>query len=172
MLLEGLILVIDDEFPNRVYLRKLLQKRGCTVLLASNGEEALQLAQERLPDVILVDVVMVGMDGFEVCRRLKANKSTASIPAIMVTAKTSIDDLEKGFEYGASDYIRKPFNPRELLARVKTALALKNAQDKLLQWQAADVESAQIGRGPAAESAGCEPAVYRRDDCAQGQPAL
>ena len=132
--LSGRILVVDDELPNRLYLRKLLEKRGCEVFDVADGESAIVMASETVPDLILVDVVMPGMDGFELCGLLRDQSRTANIPVIMVTAKSRVDDLETGFERGAVDYIRKPFNPRELVLRVGNALALKKSNDKLTVW--------------------------------------
>jgi sigma-B regulation protein RsbU (phosphoserine phosphatase) len=132
--LSGRVLVVDDELPNRLYLRKLLEKRGCKVFDADDGPTAMAIAFKKVPDLILVDVMMPEMDGFELCGRLRNEPRTASIPVIMVTAKSRIEDIETGFELGAMDYIRKPFNPRELVLRVGNALALKKSNDELTIW--------------------------------------
>jgi sigma-B regulation protein RsbU (phosphoserine phosphatase) len=132
--LPGRVLVVDDELPNRVYLRKLLEAREYEVFDAADGEAALEAALRIQPDLILVDVVMQGMDGFELCGKLRAEVRTANIPLIMVTAKSDIEDIETGFERGAMDYIRKPFNPRELMVRVGNAIALKQSNDALEIW--------------------------------------
>jgi len=132
--LSGRVLVVDDELPNRLYIRKLLETRGCTVFDADSGTAAIETALQRVPDLILVDVMMPDMDGFELCARLRQEARTARIPIIMVTAKSRIEDIETGFELGAMDYIRKPFNPRELLLRVGNALALKKSNDELSIW--------------------------------------
>ncbi len=132
--LSGRVLVVDDELPNRLYLRKLLEARGCDVLDASSGASALELAIKKQPDLILVDVMMPEMDGFELCGKLRDEPCTRQIPVIMVTAKSRIEDIETGFELGAMDYIRKPFNPRELILRVGNALALKHSNDELSMW--------------------------------------
>lgn len=134
--LDGRILVVDDELPNRLYLRKLLSSRGCSVAEAADGPAALKSAREQQPELILADVMMPGMDGFELCRLLKADPLTHSIPVILVTAKSKIDDIETGFVQGAMDYIRKPFNPRELLLRVGNALDLKRSNESLTRWKA------------------------------------
>lgn len=133
--LDGRIMVVDDEMPNRLYLRKLLASRGCSVCEAADGPSALKLAREQKPELILADVMMPGMDGFELCRLLKQDSVTHSIPVILVTAKSKIDDIETGFLQGAMDYIRKPFNPRELLLRVGNALDLKRSNEVLTRWK-------------------------------------
>ncbi len=132
--LSGRVLVVDDELPNRLYLRKLLEARGCEVFDADDGPTALTIAFKKVPDLILVDVMMPEMDGFELCGKLRDETRTAEIPVIMVTAKSRIEDIETGFELGAMDYIRKPFNPRELVLRVGNALALKKSNDELTIW--------------------------------------
>ncbi len=133
--MEGCVLVVDDELPNRAYLRKLLAGRGCSVVQAESGEQALRMAGEQSPDLILVDVMMPGMTGYETCQRLKSDAKTRDIPVIMVTARVEIEDIETGFDAGAFDYIRKPFNPRELIVRVRNALALKRSKDDLTRWK-------------------------------------
>lgn len=132
--LSGRVLVVDDELPNRLYLRKLLEARECEVLDAPDGETAFDLALRKQPDLILVDIIMPEMDGFELCGQLRDEARTRHIPIIMVTAKSKIEDIEAGFEQGAMDYIRKPFNPRELMLRVGNALALKQSNDALAIW--------------------------------------
>ncbi|MBN2162202.1 MAG: response regulator [Pontiellaceae bacterium] len=132
--LAGKVLVVDDELPNRLYLRKLLEARGCEVFDTEGGVEALELVSQKAMDLILVDVMMPHMDGFELCGRLREEPHAARIPIIMVTAKSKIEDIEMGFELGAMDYIRKPFNPRELVLRVGNALALKRSSDELTIW--------------------------------------
>jgi sigma-B regulation protein RsbU (phosphoserine phosphatase) len=143
--LSGRVLVVDDELPNRLYLRKLLEARGCEVFDASSGADALSIAVKVPPDLILADVIMPEMDGFELCGNLRDEPRTANIPVIMVTAKSKIEDIETGFELGAMDYIRKPINPRELILRVGNALALKRSNDALRIWNsrvARDIELA------------------------------
>ncbi|MDZ8117138.1 response regulator [Pontiella sp. NLcol2] len=132
--LSGRVLVVDDELPNRLYLRKLLEARGCEVSDAVDGLTACDIAVRQAPDLILVDVIMPGMNGFELCDLLRKEPRTSHIPVIMVTAKSKIEDIETGFELGAMDYIRKPFNPRELVLRVGNALALKKSNDEITIW--------------------------------------
>lgn len=133
--LSGKVLVVDDERPNRLYLKKLLSSYGCDVLEAADGPAALELLRRERPDLILADVVMPGMDGFELCGAVKEFPATRDIPVIMVTAKGHIEDLKKGFDLGAMDYIRKPFDARELVLRVGNALALKRSNDALAHWK-------------------------------------
>lgn len=132
--LSGRVLVVDDELPNRLYLRKLLEARECDVLDAEGGAAAFDIALKKQPDLILTDIIMPEMDGFELCGLLRDEPRTSNIPIIMVTAKSKIEDIETGFERGAMDYIRKPFNPRELMLRVGNALALKQSNDSLTIW--------------------------------------
>lgn len=114
------ILIVDDTAANLQVLTSIVTTEGYNILLAQTGEEALQTAGKYLPDVILLDIMMPGMDGFEVCRKLKINKNTRQIPVIFVTARTDTEAVEKGFDVGGDDYVSKPFNDRELLARLKT----------------------------------------------------
>ncbi|MBM4164932.1 MAG: response regulator [Lentisphaerae bacterium] len=132
---RGRILIVDDEYPNRLYLRKLLTAQGATVLDAENGEQAVALARREAPDLALVDVMMPGLSGYEVCEKLKSDPATRDVTIIMVTARTTPEDVEHAFVLGAFDYIRKPFHARELLARARHALELKRQSDALRQWQ-------------------------------------
>ncbi len=116
------ILVVDDE-PSIVELIDFnLQKTGYHVLKAENGHEALQLVRTNKPDLIILDLMIPGIDGIEVCRKLKGQQETAAIPIIMLTAKNEEVDKIVGLELGADDYMTKPFSPRELMARVKAVL--------------------------------------------------
>ena len=118
------ILIVDDT-PTNIGIISSVLKDSFRTKVATNGEKALVLASAGdKPDLILLDITMPGMDGYEVCRRLKANPATSSIPVIFLTAKTETVDVVRGFSVGAVDYVAKPFNPPELLARVGTHLAL------------------------------------------------
>ena len=132
---DGHVLVVDDVRANRFVLERMLSRIGCTVTSAESGPMALQLAKEFPPDLALVDVMMPDMDGYEVCRRLKADQRTWDAPVIMVTALSEIEDLETGFDAGAMDFICRPFNPRELIVRVRNALQLKHQGDRLRRFQ-------------------------------------
>ena len=127
----GTVLAVDDEPANLDLISRRLAALGCGVLRASSGEQALAIAEREHPDLILLDVMMPGIDGWETCRRLKANAQTTSIPVIFVTAKDQTDDVVTGFEAGGVDYVAKPFEPVELAARVRSALFTKRLQDEL-----------------------------------------
>lgn len=124
------ILVVDDQPDNVFLLEDRLNKEGFNVIKAYDGISAINKVMQEKPDLILLDVMMPKMDGFEVCKTLTANEKTRLTPIIMVTALNSTSDIEKGFEAGAFDYIKKPFNRAELLARIKAALRF-NETNKL-----------------------------------------
>ena len=125
------ILVVDDT-PDNLTLMNGLLKDEYRVKLANNGERAISIASTLpLPDLILLDIMMPGIDGYEVCRRLKAEQLTQDVPIIFLTAKTEVEDEQKGFDVGCVDYITKPISPPIVLARVKTHLLLKSAKDFL-----------------------------------------
>ena len=125
------ILVVDDIPANVKLLEAKLSAEYYEVLTASSGQECLNVAAERLPDLILLDVMMPGMDGFEACRRLKADPATAYIPVIMVTALSEVSDRVSGLEAGADDFLSKPVNDTALFARVRSLLRLKMMMDEL-----------------------------------------
>ncbi len=116
------ILVVEDEDDIRELLRYNLEKEGYQVFPAATGEEALQALRSRLPDLILLDLMLPGIDGLEVCRSIKGTPNTRHLPLVMLTAKGEEADIVTGLELGADDYITKPFSPRVLLARVRAAL--------------------------------------------------
>ena len=132
------ILAVDDTEMNLDILEGILKKYD--VIPALSGEDALEILQEEQVDLILLDIVMPGMDGFEVCRRIKADKRTHDIPVMFITVKSSEEDIKKCFELGIVDYIPKPFNAVELLARVETHLKLRSYQIRL-------EESVKVGSG-------------------------
>ncbi|MYN44056.1 response regulator [Pseudoduganella sp. FT93W] len=128
---KPVILVVDDT-PDKLTLMSDLLSEQYTVKVAPNGARALKIAQsDKAPDLILLDVMMPEMDGYEVCRRLKADPVSAEIPVIFLTAKTEREDEQRGFDLGAVDYITKPVSPPIVLARVQTHLALKASADFL-----------------------------------------
>jgi diguanylate cyclase (GGDEF)-like protein len=138
------ILAVDDTETNIDILVELLGDKY-EVMVALDGESALEITEEEKIDLILLDIMMPEMDGFEVCNRLKSNEKTKNIPIIFLTAKTDEDSIEKAYEVGGIDYVTKPFRPKELLARVNRELAmqklikdLKNSQDELRKLAATD----------------------------------
>ena len=130
---HGTILVVDDVPDNIDVLRGVLSAEFA-VKVATSGEKALTVAESALPDLILLDIMMPGMDGYEVCSRLKQAEATRDIPVIFVTALTEAVDEEKGFQVGCVDYLTKPVSPPIALARVKTHIALRRAQQELREW--------------------------------------
>lgn len=128
---KPLILIVDDIPQNIQVLGMRLRKENYEIAVAQNGKEALRVVNDIQPDLILLDVMMPEMDGYEVCKRLKSDPETSNIPIILLTGKTGTEDIVKGFELGASDYITKPYKSAELLARVKTHLELKRSKDEL-----------------------------------------
>lgn len=127
------ILVVDDIIKNIQLLGSVLGKAGYAVSYATEGGKALEMVSLERYDLILLDVMMPVMDGFEICRRLKQSGATAEIPILFLTAKSEQSDIVRGLEEGAVDYLTKPFNTAELLARVKTHLALRKAKSDLLE---------------------------------------
>ena len=122
---QAKLLVVDDEVKNVKLMEALLTPRGYAVVTASNGEEALQQVQREQPDLILLDVMMPIVDGFEVCKILKDNAETRLIPVVMMTSLGRVEDRIKGIEAGADDFLTKPVHRDELLARIRTSLRLK-----------------------------------------------
>jgi putative two-component system response regulator len=137
------VLIVDDTAENLTLMNGLLKDLYRT-RIANNGERALKIAAESPPDLILLDIMMPGMDGYEVCRRLKSDAGTKHIPVIFLTAKVEVEDEQKGFDVGAVDYITKPISPPIVLARVQTQLTLKAAADFLRDKNA--YLEAEVGR--------------------------
>jgi adenylate cyclase len=125
------ILIVDDTEANRRLLGDLLAASSYAVLTASSGPEALGLIQDKRPDLVLLDVIMPGMSGYEVCRRIRESASAAMLPVIMITALDPGEERVKGLEAGADDFLTKPINQPELLARVRSLLRIKSLYDKL-----------------------------------------
>lgn len=128
---KPLILIVDDVSRNLKLLASILYEKEYEIAMADSGKEALRILEEISPDLILLDIMMPGMDGYEVCGELKKNERTASIPVIFLTAKHENENIIKGFECGAADYVTKPFNSKELLSRVKTHIKLKIKSENL-----------------------------------------
>jgi PAS domain S-box-containing protein len=127
------ILVVDDKKENLLVLRQILKKQGYNVQTANNGQAALEAAQATPPDLVLLDIMMPGMKGYEVCRHLKTGEKTRDIPVIFITALSETEDKLKGFEAGGVDYITKPFQPKEVVARVKAHLTIRHLQQQFQQ---------------------------------------
>src|SRR5437764_4157805 len=125
------VLVVDDVELNVKLLEAKLASEYFEVMTANNGPRALDIAEAELPDIILLDVMMPRMDGFEVCRRLKANPRTADIPVVMVTALSDVADRLRGLEAGADDFLTKPVSDIALFARVRSLVRMKRMMDEL-----------------------------------------
>ncbi|MFK7839583.1 MAG: PleD family two-component system response regulator [Bdellovibrionales bacterium] len=136
------VLVVDDILPNVKLLEAKLTSEYYDVLTATNGEEALQLVESNSPDLILLDVMMPGMDGFEVCNRIKQDPVFAHIPVVMVTALTDTEDKVRGLECGADDFLSKPINDTALMARVRSLVRLKMTTD---EWRVRENTANQLG---------------------------
>src|SRR5690606_4904081 len=131
MTTPGRILVVDDQPANLRAVSALLNRHGCEVLTACNGEEALALATAQVPDLLLLDMMMPGMDGFELLERIQQHPELRKLPAIFLTAAQDREMLLRAFAVGAVDYVTKPFIPEELLARVTAHVGLKLTRDRL-----------------------------------------
>jgi two-component system, OmpR family, alkaline phosphatase synthesis response regulator PhoP len=125
------ILVVDDNEQNLELLQAYLEDFDCRTIPAKDGLEALEIIKKSKPDLVLLDVMMPKMSGFEVCRRIKNNPQTADLPVIMVTALNELGDIERAIESGTDDFLSKPVNKLELITRVKTMLKLKHLSDRL-----------------------------------------
>ena len=138
------LLIVDDDVDTLRLVGLMLQRQGYTILTANNGQQAINMVVEEQPDLILLDVMMPGMDGYEVTRHLRGDPNTADIPIIMFTAKTQLDDKVTGFEAGADDYLTKPTQPRELFAHVKAVLARSMKSRKITKTPA--IEGVEQGK--------------------------
>ena len=127
------VLVVEDKVVNLSVLMKLLNEIGLNITIAPDGEVALNLIPKLKPDLILLDIMLPEMDGFEVCIKVKADEATKNIPIIFITGKTDNEDIMRGFAVGGVDYITKPFNPNETLARVQTQLKLQAVTKQLIE---------------------------------------
>ena len=128
---KPVVLVVDDNPQNLELLLAYLEEIDCTTEAAGDGVEAMDAIRKTKPDLILLDVMMPKMSGFEVCRRLKNDPDTTDIPVIMVTALNELGDIEKAIDSGTDDFLSKPVNRWELITRVKTMLRLKDLSDRL-----------------------------------------
>jgi len=125
------ILAVDDQTDNLELICQILEDNHFEVMTALSGKESLEKAEKEIPDVILLDINMPGMDGYEICQRLKKNRKTEAIPIIFVTASSGEENVVKGLDLGAHDYITKPFNERELLSRISVMIRIREAEKKI-----------------------------------------
>ena len=145
------ILVVDDTPQNVKLLADLLTAKGYAVVTASSGVQALEKVPKETPDLVLLDVVMPEMSGYEVCRKIRTNPATATLPVVMVTALDPAQERVKGIDAGADDFLSKPINQQELLARVRSLLRIKLLHDELAEWnrtleQRVEAQVAQLER--------------------------
>lgn len=127
------ILIVDDNPRNLQLMSTILKEKGFKLYVTNSGENALLFLQKTLPDLILLDIMMPGLSGFEVCKRIKQDEKLKDIPVIFLTAKNDVEDVVEGFEAGAVDYVTKPFNTKEVFVRISTHLQLKKAKEMLIE---------------------------------------
>ncbi|MCC6321619.1 MAG: response regulator [Phycisphaerales bacterium] len=144
------VLIVDDNLQNLELMQAYLEELDCPVRTARDGLEAIELVDQAHPDVILLDVMMPRMSGFQVCTKLKAAQNTRDIPIIMVTALNELSDVEKAMESGADDFVTKPVNKQELVLRVKSLLQLRLLRRKMKEL------SGSRGRGTGSGGGGAE----------------
>jgi len=125
------VLIVEDDQPSLELLQAYLEDVNCETVLAHDGLEALEIIGKKTPDLVLLDIMMPKMSGFEVCKRIKNDPKTSDVPVIMVTALSEFGDIERGIDSGTDDFISKPVNKLELVTRVKIMLKLKHLSDKL-----------------------------------------
>lgn len=138
------ICVIDDHPENVFILQDRLERAGFEVITAYDGESGLQKIREEMPDLVLLDVMMPGVSGFEVCKTITTDDTIKHIPVILLTALTSTEDLEQGLQAGAFDYVKKPFNRAELLARIKSALRFAETNKFLVEIEKVNTYAATV----------------------------
>ncbi len=136
---KPLVLVVDDVQKNLQVVGTTLMDEGYEISMANHGEKALKLLEKITPDLILLDVMMPDINGYQVCERIKQNGQLKNIPIIFLTAKTELDDIVNGFKLGAVDYVTKPFKKEELLVRIKTHLEVKFSRE-LIEQNAREIE--------------------------------
>jgi len=148
---DSTILVVDDNQQNLELLQAYLESLPCRIVAAHDGVEALELIDREPPDLILLDIMMPRMSGFEVCRKLKSDPSTRWIPILMVTALNELGDIERGVESGTDDFLTKPVKKIELLTRVKSLLRVRHLKRELDRTQAYIRRVESAGEGGAIE---------------------
>jgi len=146
------VLVVDDNVQNLELIQAYLEELNVKTVAAYDGQQAMDCVRQKEPDLILLDVMMPKMSGFEVCKRLKKDPKTSDIPIIMVTALNELGDIERGIDSGTDDFLTKPVNKWELITRVKTMLKLKHLSDKLERTLAylseIEAETEKMSKGP------------------------
>jgi len=128
---NNVILVVDDNEQVTAFLKAVLKQSGYEIITASHGNEALENIEETKPDLVLLDVLMPDIDGFEICKKIKSDPEASDLPVIFITAKTETEDIEAGFEAGGDDYITKPFSKGELFSRIDRHLEIYNAKKQI-----------------------------------------
>ncbi len=128
---RNLVLIIEDNTAYVFALKTILKKNGFTTVEAETGSLGLEFARKENPDLILLDIMLPDINGYDICKQLKADEATKDIPTIFITARNEVEDIIKGLECGAVDYVTKPFNSTELIARVKTHIELKYALEEI-----------------------------------------
>ncbi|RNC81163.1 MAG: response regulator [Phycisphaera sp.] len=128
---DSLILIVDDNAQNLELLQAYLEDLGCRTQIAHDGAQAIEMAKVETPDVVVLDVMMPRLSGFQVCEKLKKDPQTAAVPIVMVTALNEISDVERAIEAGADDFLTKPVQRLELLARVKSQINVKGMERRL-----------------------------------------
>ena len=128
---KATILVVDDNLQNLELLQAYLEDLSCKVILAQDGVQAMRAVAEHSPDLILLDIMMPKMSGFEVCRRLKEDETTCDIPVVMITALNELGDIERAVAAGTDDFLSKPINKLELLIRIKSLLRISHLKGEL-----------------------------------------
>jgi sigma-B regulation protein RsbU (phosphoserine phosphatase) len=166
------ILVVDDEPLNVRLLSMILKSEGYDVLQGYSGEEALEKVETESPDLILLDIMMPHIDGYEVCKRIRENESTKAIPIVMITALQGLDDKIKAFDIGADDFISKPIEKLEVMARVRSLLRVKYYYDELVDAQKKLEEQNQILRSELEMAREVQEALLPRNIEAQMPPGL
>src|SRR6266542_2398580 len=156
-----LILVVEDDVANRTLLEELLHRDGYRTVSVANGEAGLRAVAEHAPDLVLLDIGLPLLDGFEVTRRLRIDLRTATLPVILLTGRTSVSDVVAGLDAGADDFLSKPFQQPELLARIRSVLRMRQALERMSAAQAAVAAlAARVGARVALDEADLEAVAY------------